>query len=272
MTGFEVEESSNIVERVPATLTSIDPMIAMIERVVCDPAASTEKLEKMLELRERMEDRARQEDEREYKRKYNHAMAECQKELVVISKMTTNKYIGTTYADLAAIARDADPIIHKHGFSISFQPDGTNDKGELVLRWTIAHSGGHMETGTAAFPMDASGTQGKTNKTPIQALGSTITYGRRYLKLMLFDIATGEDNDGNAIQERPTITDAQKKRLQELITETDANEAEMLAHFRIDRLEDLPVACMQSALNIFYAKKKRMAQSQPKQSHADHQL
>ena len=52
--------------------------------------------------------------------------------------------------------------------------------------------------------LDGVGLKGNPNKTAVQASGSTISYGRRYLKLMVFDVVlTNEDNDGNAPEKTP---------------------------------------------------------------------
>ena len=40
--------------------------------------------------------------------------------------------------------------------------------------------------------------KGTQNKTATHAFGSTMSYGRRYLKLMIFDVATTDEDDGNA--------------------------------------------------------------------------
>jgi hypothetical protein len=170
----------------------------MIERVATDPNASVEALERMLAMKERIDDRRLEEQKREQQQAYYTAMATCQSKLKVVVKNKENKHTGSRYADLAALAESVDPVIHAHGFTLSFQPAGMNDKGEQLIKWTVAHSAGHIESDVAAVPVDAAGSQGKVNKTPMQAFGSTNSYGRRYLKLMLFDIATGDDNDGNA--------------------------------------------------------------------------
>ena len=56
---------------------------------------------------------------------------------------------------------------------------------------------GHENVYEDDFPLDAAGSGGKVNKTPIQAKGSTQTYARRYLKASALDLAFMDDNDGN---------------------------------------------------------------------------
>lgn len=228
----------------PAVAAPIDPqtaMIQMIERVALDPSASIEKLEKMLDLRERIEDRAKQDRADEQRAAYFRAMAECQGALKVVKRNKHNAQTKSNYADLSAIAHQADPIIHAHGFTVSFQPAGRADNGDERIRWTIAHIAGHIESDTAQLALDDKGPNGSANKTRLHGFGSTMSYGRRYLKLMLFDIATRDDDDGNAAG-ADTITEEQEGILRDLLTGTNSDEAKFLKHFGVESLETFPAA------------------------------
>lgn len=215
-------------------------MVAMIERVVMDPNIPLDRLEQMLAMKERMEDRAREDEDRQAKKAYFAAMSKCQAELPVVVKTQENTHTRSRYADLAAIETQAMPIIHAHGFAVSFQPDGYNDNGELRIQWEISHEGGHSRSGVGEIPVDGAGSQGKVNKTGTQAFGSTATYGRRYLLCMLFNISTGEDNDGNRKREpAKMITEEQEMELRDLIESVEGDERKLCQGLRIDRLADL---------------------------------
>lgn len=229
----------------------VDPFIQMIERVVLDPAASVEKLERMLALRNEAEDRARrharEDAELAAKQAYMAAMSLCQAELPVVTKNRNNTHTNSTYADLAAIEKQAMPIIHRHGFAVSFQPDGYNDRGELRVLWEISHREGHARNGVGEIPVDGAGSKGNVNKTGTQAFGSTATYGRRYLLCMLFNISTGDDRDGNAASE--TITDDQVMRLRDEIEAVGAIKAKFCEIFEINDLADLPAKRFAEAID-----------------------
>jgi hypothetical protein len=237
-------------------------MVSMIERIVMDPSIPIERLERVLAMKERMEDRARQDRREVAERAYNAAMSACQAELPVVRRNRKNTHTNSTYADLAAIEDQAMPIIHRHGFSTSFQPAGYNEKGEQLIKWKIAHNDGHSESEIAEIPVDAAGAQGKVNKTGTQAFGSTSTYGRRYLLCMLFNISTGDDNDGNAVAGKETgsktpILDAQVERLRKLIEETKSSEEKLCAYFKVESLADLYQSEFEQALKLLEAKKVR---------------
>ena len=62
----------------------------------------------------------------------------------------------------------------------------------------ITHKDGHREQSTGLYPFDKSG-----SKNDIQAVGSAISYGKRYQQNALLNITThGEDDDGFASQKK----------------------------------------------------------------------
>lgn len=254
-TALEIQEpgSRQVVSDTPATYH--DPMVAMIERVAMDPSIPLDRLEQMMAMKERMEDRAREDDERQAKKDYFAAMSKCQAELPVVAKNKANDHTRSTYADLAAIEEQAMPVIHQHGFAVSFQPDGYNEKGELRIRWEISHEAGHSRDGIGEIPVDSAGSQGKVNKTGTQAFGSTATYGRRYLLCMLFNISTGDDRDGNAVEDTiKTISAAQRDEIQALVEKLGWDVPGFCAWAKINALPDLEARLFAKAKQMLETK------------------
>ena len=237
-------------------------MVSMIERIVMDPTIGIDRLERMLAMKERMEDRAREDEDRAARQAYYSAMAKCQAELPVVAKNKKNDHTKSNYADLAAIEQQAMPIIHKYGFAAMFQPSGYNEQGELQIKWKISHEGGHSESDIAGIPVDSAGSQGKVNKTGTQAFGSTATYGRRYLLCMLFNISTGDDNDGNRVREddAETITPEQVKAILTLLEETDSDIERFCQVGKIEAVPHMLARNFESAVAILNRKKARMAE------------
>lgn len=232
------------------------PMVAMIERIAMDPTIPIDRLEKMLAMKERMEDRAREDEDRQAKKAYFAAMSKCQSAIPVVIKRQENKHTKSNYADLAAIEEQAMPVIHNHGFAVSFQPDGYNDKGELRILWEISHEGGHSRNGVGEIPVDGAGSQGTVNKTKTQAFGSTATYGRRYLLCMLFNISTGDDKDGNAPKETGgAISPDQSARLRALIEEVGADIVKFCNYMNVEAIPDITVSDFPRAIAMLEKKK-----------------
>ncbi len=168
----------------------------------------TEKLSKLMDLQERWE-------KNKAKEAYAKAMAACEKEMPAVLKDRENTHTRSQYATLDAVNTAVKPVYAKHGFSVSFNEQPSQKADEIVMIATVRHEAGHVEQFTACIPIDGAGMKGGMNKTGTQAKGSTLTYARRYLMLMIFNIAiSDEDTDGNAPQE---ISDYQIKTIADMI-------------------------------------------------------
>jgi hypothetical protein len=90
------------------------------------------------------------------------------------------------------------PIYTKHGFSLSFDTaDGAPaDHVRVVCRSRTATA--TSEPPHLDMPADGKGAKGGDVMTKTHAIGAAVTYGKRYLLGMIFNIAVGEDDDGNA--------------------------------------------------------------------------
>lgn len=118
------------------------------------------------------------------------ALAEFQAEMPTVHKGKTatvpTKTGGSykyTYADLADVTAAATPVLTKHGLSFSAQPRRT-EQGDYELEGVLLHSSGERETGSLPI-------FGRT----AQEIGSSLTYGRRYLLGCLTGIVTDDDDD-----------------------------------------------------------------------------
>jgi hypothetical protein len=187
-------------------------MDAFIERAATDPTFDVVKLEALLRMqREVAQDAAR--------REFNMAMAAAQAEMQPVVRSARNTHTGTKYAKLETIDAEMRPIYTRHGFSVRFGTGAPNREGWMRVVCTIAHAGGHEEPAIILdAPLDLTGTAGKTNKTGIQAVGSSVSYLRRYLLTMAFNIVLADDpdDDGEAPRgaERPPPPPQPQQRAQ----------------------------------------------------------
>lgn len=188
-----------------------DPIFALIERAATDPNFDVAKMEKLLEMQERQQ--------------ASNARAAFNRDFVAAKKaikpLVRNKYNQQTkshYVDLDAVADAIDPILADHGFAPTFGTATSDMEGHYKMVCDLLHEDGHERHYEANIPVDATGIKGTRNKTDTHAFGSSTTYGRRYLKLMIFDIAT-KDDDGNG---------AGKKLSGETVEQEDADEINRL--------------------------------------------
>jgi hypothetical protein len=128
-------------------------------------------------------------------RMFNTAMAQAQSEMMQIPRDATNTHTKSRYARMETIDRLMRPIYTTHGFSVRFGSQPSPREGWMRIVCVVAHTGGHYEQNHLDAPPDEAGTKGTVNKTPIQSVGSSVTYLRRYLLCMVFNIVLSDDVD-----------------------------------------------------------------------------
>lgn len=191
----------------------VNPVLQMIERVALDPSSDVAKLEKMIELQERVM-------ARQAKEQFDAAMLNFQIEKGVIEKASTAN--RTKYAKLEHIQAVVDPVLRKFGLFVRWNTS-TTDSGKIRVTCICTHIGGHSETSSMDVSPDKSG-----SKNEIQADGSAITYAQRYTMKSLLGLVIAEDNDGKL---KATITQQQVKILERKLSYLGEDVKEkMIAH------------------------------------------
>ncbi|HEX5129480.1 MAG TPA: ERF family protein [Usitatibacter sp.] len=143
--------------------------------------------------------------EREAAQAFADALARAQAKIEPIANNARNDHTKSSYAKLWAINEAVVPVYTAEGLAVSFDTYSTErDKDLPPLKdgWVrviaiVSHRGGHSRRYHLDGPLDDAGKDGTKNKTGIQAMGSTVSYLRRYLVNMIFNAATFDDNDGN---------------------------------------------------------------------------
>jgi len=119
------------------------------------------------------------------------ALADFQQECPVIHKGTTG--YGYTYADLPTILEIINPILKKHNLGFTQLLEGSG------LRTIVFHtkSGEYIES---LCDIPATTLKGMND---FQAIGSGITYFRRYCLSAILSIVTDKDTDAAGEKEKP---------------------------------------------------------------------
>lgn len=161
----------------------------MFERLARDPNVDVVKLERLIEMQERIL-------AYNAKAEYYTAFAAMQGDLPTVEeKGSTNNGMYALHEDIVEAVR---PVLQKHGFMLTHRthfPDATTVRVVGIL----AHKGGHAEETEFLSKADTSG-----NKNAIQALGSAQSYGQRYTSRALLNIASRvADDDGIATSPKP---------------------------------------------------------------------
>lgn len=189
MTEVTKIEHGELAHHAPA-----DPMVSMIERLVLNPDADLDKLERMLAMKERMEAQSA-------RISFARALSQARAEIPPIIKDATVDFTsqkGRTHYQhetLAGIAKAIDPILARYGISYRFRTDQGN--GGVKVTCIVQHSDGHAEETTLTGAPDQSG-----NKNGFQAVGSAVTYLQRYTLKAALGLSAEVDDDAQAATPR----------------------------------------------------------------------
>lgn len=179
-------------------------ILQVIQRAAADPQCDIEKMERLMAMHERMMARNAEAE-------FSAAMAEMQCEIPSIAER--GKGHGTIrYATLEDINDVMKPIMQRYGFAISFKVE--NHQGGINVTGILMHRAGHREQTTMLLPSDTSG-----SKNAVQAVASSVSYGKRYVMCAMLNITTRcEDDDGYAAAPPATVTAPQAAQLAALLS------------------------------------------------------
>lgn len=246
-----------VAERIEQTKVAIHPasdttsLLQVISRAASDPTVDIDKMERLLQMHERM-------TERSAKTAFTAALAEMQPKLPVIERKGMIRVPPkdgktgheTPYALWEDINEAIRPLLAEYGFALTFRVKKEADRVEVT--GVLSHREGHSEETTLSLPMDSTG-----SKNNVQAIGSSVQYGKRYTGSALLNITTrGEDDDGKTADPAIAINNQQREELAALLDETATDEARFYAFFKIEYLAELPANRFGEAKAMLETKKK----------------
>lgn len=232
----------------PAVASEASAIFQVIERAAMNPQVDIDKMERLIQMQERIM-------ERNARSAYAAALADMQPNLPVIAERggikNNSGKVQSTYALWEDINDAIKPVLAKHGFALSFRT-GQED-GRIIVTGILSHRDGHREETTMHLPLDTSG-----SKNAVQAVGSSTSYGKRYTAQALLNITSrGEDDDGKAAGDGPTISNDQIGDLQAMIDDVKADKGKFLAYLKVDSLASIPVSKYKGAVDALNAKRGR---------------
>lgn len=165
------------------------------------------------------------------------ALAAAQGEMKNAALNRVNPHFKNRYADLAAIRDAVVPAMSKHGLAVTQTTDLSSEGFFLTTR--VSHASGQwMES---VYPL-------AVNPNP-QAMGSQLTYARRYSLSAIAGISADEDDDAEIAVANKNgagpaivagkITPDQVKAIRAAIAEAEADEARFVAYLKVPSVEDI---------------------------------
>ncbi len=132
----------------------------------------------------------------------------------------------------------------------------------VTVTCVVSHRAGYFEENTLTAAKDESG-----SKNSIQAVGSALTYLQRMTLKASLGLAASDDDDGRASSQVDpgTVSDDQIDVLRRLVVEAKADIGRFLEAYKIESLEDLPVARFAEAVGKLERKRAQIASAQDQQ-------
>lgn len=223
-------------------------LLEVIKDAAADPRVDVAKMQALLTM-------AREEEARAAEREFNVALAEAQAEMPRVTrdaKSDKHKYVR-----LETVTKLLDPLIARNNFSLSFGMSNSPMDEHYRITAALSHKSGHKRDYFIDLPADTKGAKGNDNKTAVQGIGSTISYGRRYLTLMIFNVAVrNEDDDGAGGEPAKAISAEQIKDLRAKLTAANITDDQFCGVYKIEKVDQLPAAKLANALDRIAQKQR----------------
>jgi len=164
------------------------------------------------------------------------AFSKAQGAMVGAHKGSDNPFFKSRYSDLASVMEAIRKPFADNGLSFIQAPAFADGRVSITTR--IMHSSGQWMESTLDVPV---------SKLDAQAVGSAISYGKRYALQSMAGVPSIDD-DGEAAVNRqapapaPTISADQAASLKATIEQLDVDPAKFCRAFDIASVDDLPAA------------------------------
>lgn len=158
-------------------------LLSIISHAASNPAVDIDKMERLMEMYERVQ-------KRQAAAAFAADLAEMQDELPIVAERgnAAGRYTYALWEDINAAIK---PVLKKYGFALTFRTDFSDG---ISVTGVLIHKSGHREETTIKLPADPSG-----NKNAVQAVASSVSYGKRYTAGALLNLTShGEDDDAFA--------------------------------------------------------------------------
>ena len=201
-----------------------DSVLAVISKAAASKDIDVDKMQALLDMQERIMDKGAE-------AAFNQSMVKALSEIPSFEE--TTKGHNFQYATFESINKVVKPILANNDLFMTFSTNFQTEGG-LMVTATVTHKDGHAKQTTGLFPFDTSG-----SKNQIQAVGSAISYGKRYMQNALLNITThGEDDDGFASEKK--VDKEQIRRLNDGLIKAKAKQAGLCEYMEVGKLSDIP--------------------------------
>ena len=215
---------------------------------------SPELIEKMMALQERFE-------ANEARKAFFEAKAAFKAEAPPVTKDGFNTQFRSRYTTLGNLLDTYNPILGKHGLSLSF-PTPVQDDKTMTVECCLSHRMGHSESISMSGPIDMAPIgkeSGRAARNPLQNIKSTFTYLRSATCEAILGVAgtEGTENDDGAGAGDDYSTEKQVSEITDLMNDIGLKESSLTKLFGCKLIEHIPAGRYQEAITALKDAKKR---------------
>lgn len=234
------------------TVPEPNSLMNVIARAATDPAVDIDKMERLLQMQERVMDR-------EATQSYNRSMINLQATLRTVVADSSNPQTRSKYASYNGVDKAVRPSYTSHGFAPTFGTEESPKENHVRVTCLVRHDGGHTDYSFVDMPCDGKGAKGGDVMTKTHAVASALSYGKRYLLILAFNIPIGDDDDGNdAGNPVEFITDDQAKQIEDILEEIGGFDP-FRTYYKIASVDCLPASKFADALAQLEKRKAALA-------------
>jgi hypothetical protein len=147
---------------------------------------------------------------------FNASLKRIQRQLKSIPKRGWNPDTRSPFATSEDIDAEIQKLLDEENMTLSFVPAVSANPDEVLIIGTLS-LGAFTKTYPLPMPADGKGPKGGGVMSRTHATGSAITYGKRYLKNLIFDLRFKEvDDDGNSASLSFEKIQERNRRLEEM--------------------------------------------------------
>jgi hypothetical protein len=225
---------------------------SMMTLAVQQGPQGVEALERLVALKERMDDRAA-------RQAFVVAMSDFRSQCPPIPKTRENTQFSVNrngvkvparYAPLEEIERVVRPVAAAHGLTWTWNT--SVDDSLIHVTCKVLHVAGHYEQSTVSMPHGSN-----AGASPQQKYASSQTYGMRYSLISALGLTMADDDVDGAAPDAEKINVAELATLQALVDEAKPNMPRMLKHFGVTSLADLRTDQYDEALAVLEERRSR---------------
>lgn len=225
-------------------------LLAFIRMAATDPSVEVTKLQALLDMQDRVLAKQAIAD-------FHAAFARLppfhvkRNGLIDMGSKGSMKF--ATWQDMIGVIQ---PFLDTEGFRLSFDSVPNANGGGMIVTGKLLHVyGGHFMTASIPLALDTGA--GRNN---LQAMGSTLSYGKRYTTEMLLNIVRDLDDDDGKSGGIVYVNDEQIKQIVTLLEETKSDRVAFLRWMNVEDIDQIemgkPFTAAINSLNTKKAKQR----------------